>query len=214
MRYVKICGLKQYDHVQLCVDNGASAVGFIYNVPSSPRNLTSTEIKDLLSEIGNKILTVVVFKPANILELVDVMNDIPASFVQIHIMFDIKELSMLSNEYKSKIILVVKVNNSNKQLVIDQINEFKGQFFAFLIDNSEGRGNELDFELVKEVVKKTRGAKVIIAGGINVENVEKILYDLRPYGIDASSSLESEKGVKSPSRIKEFLDKIKKFEKT
>jgi len=214
MRYVKICGLKHYDHVQLCVDNGASAVGFIYNVPSSPRNLTSTEIKDLLSEIGNKILTVVVFKPANILELVDVMNDIPASFVQIHIMFDIKELSMLSNEYKSKIILVVKVNNSNKQLVIDQINEFKGQFFAFLIDNSEGRGNELDFELVKEVVKKTRGAKVIIAGGINVENVEKILYDLRPYGIDASSSLESEKGVKSPSRIKEFLDKIKKFEKT
>ena len=214
MRYVKICGLKHYDHVQLCVDNGASAVGFIYNVPSSPRNLTSTEIKDLLSEIGNKILTVVVFKPANILELVDVMNDIPASFVQIHIMFDIKELSMLSNEYKSKIILVVKVNNSNKQLVIDQINEFKGQFFAFLIDNSEGRGNELDFELVKEVVKKTTGAKVIIAGGINVENVEKILYDLRPYGIDASSSLESEKGVKSPSRIKEFLDKIKKFEKT
>ena len=42
MQYVKICGLKQYDHVQLCVDNGASAVGFIYMVPSSPINLSST----------------------------------------------------------------------------------------------------------------------------------------------------------------------------
>lgn len=213
MQYVKICGLKQYDHVQLCIDYGASAVGFIYRVPSSPRNLTSTEIKHLLSEIGNKILTVVVFKPVTILELVEVMNDIPASFFQIHIRFDIKELSMLSNEYKSKIILALKVNQANKQLVIEQINDLKGQFFAFLIDNSEGYGNELDLEIVKEVLKKTTGAGVIVAGGINVENVENILDALKPYGIDASSSLESEKGVKNPSKIKEFLEIIKKIEK-
>ena len=211
MKYVKICGLKQYDHVQLCIDNGASAVGFIYKVPTSPRNLQTSELKNLLTEIGNKILTVVVLKPASILELKEIMNDIPASYFQVHIDFDVLELNTLSSEYKNKIILVLKVNHTNKQLVIEQINEFKSQFFAFLIDNSEGHGNELDFELVKDVLKKTAGARVIIAGGINVENVEKILDDLNPYGIDASSSLESEKGVKNPSKIKDFLDKIKKI---
>lgn len=211
MKYVKICGLKQYDHVQLCIDNGASAVGFIYKVPTSPRNLQTSELKNLLTEIGNKILTVVVLKPASILELKEIMNDIPASYFQVHIDFDVLELNTLSSEYKNKIILVLKVNHTNKQLVIEQINDFKSQFFAFLIDNSEGYGNELDLELVKEVLKRSNGARVIVAGGINVENVEKILDDLKPYGIDASSSLESEKGVKNPSKIKEFLDKIKKI---
>jgi len=213
MEYVKICGLKQYDHVQLCIDNGASAVGFIYKIPTSPRNLQISELKELLIEIRNKILTVLVIKPASILELREIMNDIPASYFQVHFDFDLLELNTLSSKDKNKIILVVKVNQTNKQLVIEQINDIKSQFFAFLIDNSEGYGNELDFELVKEVVKKTDGARVIVAGGINVENIEKILDDLRPYGIDASSSLESEKGVKNSSKIKEFLDKIKKIEK-
>jgi phosphoribosylanthranilate isomerase len=204
MEYVKICGLKQYDHVQLCINNGASAVGFIFKIPTSPRNLQTSELKDLLIEIGNKILTVVVLKPANILELREIMNDIPASYFQVHIDFDVQELNTLSSEYKNKIILVLKVDHTNKQLVIEQINDFNSQFFAFLIDNSEGHGNELDIELLKDVLKKT-------TGGINVMNVEKIVGDLKPYGIDASSSLESEKGVKNPSKIREFLDKIKRI---
>jgi len=211
MKYVKICGLKQYDHVQLCIDNGASAVGFIYKVPTSPRNLQTSELKNLLTEIRNKILTIVVLKPASTLELKEIMNDIPASYFQVHIDFDVLELNTLSSEYKNKIILVLKLNHTNKQLVIEQINDFKSLFFAFLIDNSEGHGNELDLELVKEVLKRSNGARIIVAGGINVENVEKILDDLKPYGIDASSSLESEKGVKNPSKIKDFLDKIKKI---
>jgi len=211
MEYVKICGLKQYDHVQLCINNGASVVGFIYKIPTSPRNLQTSELKDLLTEIGNKILTAVVLKPASILELKEIMNDIPASYFQVHIDFDVQELNTLSSEYKNKIILVLKVDHTNKQLIIEQINDFKSRFFAFLIDNSEGHGNELNIELLKDVLKKTTGARVIVAGGINVENIKKIIDDLKPYGIDVSSSLESEKGVKNPSKIKEFLDKIRRI---
>ena len=210
MEYVKICGLKQYDHVQLCIDSGASAVGFIYKVPSSPRNLTSNELKSILFEIDNKISTVAVFKPTSVPELVKVMNDIPATLFQIHINFDIKELDKLSNYRKKKIILPFNVNEANRQLIIDQINDLKDQFFAFLIDNSEGHGTALDLELVQNILKNTDGARVIVAGGINANNVQSIINDLKPYGIDASSSLESERGVKDSSKIKEFLEIIKK----
>ncbi len=210
MEYVKICGLKEYDHVQLCIDNGASTVGFIYKVPSSPRNLTSIKLKSILSKIGNKISTVVVLKPTSVPELIEVMNDIPASLFQIHIGFDIKELDKLSNYWKNKIILALNVNEANKQLVIDQINDLKNHFFAFLIDNSEGHGNELEFEIVKEILNNTPGARIIVAGGIKVENVNDIIDVLEPYGIDASSSLESERGVKDPSKMKEFLEIIKR----
>ncbi len=213
MEYVKICGLKQHDHVQLCKEHGASAVGFIYKVPASPRNLRTSELKKLLSKIKSQILTVVVFKPQSLLELKETMNNISASYFQIHASFDIKELISLSNENKNKIILALRVNQANKQLVIEQINKYKNELFAFLIDNSEGQGNEMDLDLVKYVLENTTGARVIVAGGINVENVKNIIDVLKPYGIDASSSLESEKGIKNPSKIKEFLDIIKKVEK-
>ena len=110
MEYVKICGLKQYDHVQLCIDNGASAVGFIYKILTSPRNLQTSELKELLIKIRNKILTVVVLKSPSILELREIMNDIPASYFQIHIEYDVQELNTLSIECRNKIILVIKAN--------------------------------------------------------------------------------------------------------
>ena len=209
MEYVKICGLRKYEHVQLCIDHGADAVGFIYNIPSSPRNIEKNELKSLLRKIKDKILTVIVIKPSNVIELEEIMQDIEVSYYQIHIAFDIQELKKLSEMNKKKLILALKVNQANKKSIIKQINEYGNQFYGFLIDNSEGHGNEMDIEIVKEILNKTEGKRVIIAGGIKNNNVENIISVLRPHGIDASSSLESEKGVKNHSKIIEFLDNIK-----
>ncbi len=213
MEYIKICGLKQYEHVLLCIEYGADAVGFIYNVPESPRNLQKIELKTLLKRINNKIATVIVLKPSSVLELEEVIKDINASYFQIHANFDVIELEKLSKEHKKKVILAIKVNQANKDSMLKLINNFMGQFFAFLIDNSEGRGKVLDFELVKEILKKSSETSLIVAGGVSIENVEEIINVLKPYGIDISSSLESGEGVKDPHRIKYILTKINELKK-
>lgn len=208
MEYIKICGLKQYEHVLLCIECGADAVGFIYNIPESPRNLQNMELKVLLEKIKNKISTVIVLKPSSVHELEEIINDFDASYFQIHVNFDVIELEKLSKDHKKKVILALKVNQANKDSVIKLINNFHHQFFAFLIDNSEGRGKDLDLELVKEILKRNSETNLIVAGGISIENVEEIINDLKPYGIDISSSLESDEGVKDPDRIKKILTKI------
>ena len=91
MEYVKICGLKNYEHVQLCIDGEADAVGFIYNIPESPRNVQKKDLVSILNEIEDKILTVIVLKPSSILELEEIMKDIKVSFYQIHINFEIEK---------------------------------------------------------------------------------------------------------------------------
>ncbi|MHA2283496.1 MAG: phosphoribosylanthranilate isomerase [Promethearchaeota archaeon] len=184
MEYIKICGLKQYEHVLLCIKYGADAVGFIYNVPESPRNLQRIELKTLLKKINNKISSVIVLKPSSVLELEEVINDIDASYFQIHADFDVFELEKLSEEHKKKVILALKVNQANKNSILKLINKKDNQFFAFLIDNSEGRGEVLDFELVKEILKKNSDTNLIVAGGISIENIEEIFNVLKPYGID------------------------------
>ncbi len=208
MEYVKICGLKNFEDIQLCINYGATTVGFIYKVPESPRNLEKSEINELLKKIPKDIKTVLVFKPKDISEVVEIIDEIEADLYQLHFSFNIRSLDRLSSEIKRKLIVALNVDDENKSSVIQKINLSFNQFFAFLLDSSEGQGIEFDYDLVLEILKKTYGTKVILAGGISIGNVENIIKILKPFGIDVSSSLEGEKGRKDPRKIKKFLEKL------
>lgn len=208
MEYVKICGLKTYNNIQLSINHGATAVGFIYDVPESPRNLEKSEIKKLIKNIPKECRTVLVFKPKNIHEIKKIGDHLKADLYQIHGNFNNKELEEISENFKKKIIVATKLNRSNTNSVFNLIKHFQDRFFAFLIDNSEGHGKDLDFEKVQEILKNRGKARIILAGGISIENVTDIVKKLDPYGIDVSSSLEIKKGVKDPSKIIQFLDKV------
>lgn len=211
MEYIKICGLKNMEDIQLCIDNGANALGFIYNVPESPRNLSKLELENLLKQIPKGIKKVIIIKANNTSEVLQIMNDVKADLYQIHCKFDIRDLDKISSIKKKKIIVALRVDRDSKEDVIRKINHSFDQFFAFLIDNSEGNGAEIDNDLVLEIRRKTAPSKIIVAGGINISNVEEIISYIEPYGIDVSSSLEKERGVKDPKAIKVFLEKIKKI---
>ena len=213
MKYTKICGLKNLEDVQLCIKYGADAVGFIYDVPSSPRNLKKSELQQILDNISAPILTVIVSKPNNVNHIKEIMNEIKASYYQIHINFDIQEFNKLTDRMKKRIILALKLNNKNISDITTIINNYSDQFFGFLIDNSEGHGKKYNIELISKLKKKIKNDNLIIAGGINVSNVENIVKQINPFGIDVSSSLESSKGVKEASKIIDFLKKLYEIKK-
>ena len=208
MEYVKICGLKNIENIKLCINKNVTAVGFIYNVPESPRNLKREEINQLLKNIPEEIRTVLVFKPKTISEIVEVINKIETDLYQVHCRFNIRSLERLSDDIKRKLIVALKVNSENKASIIQEINLNHNQFYAILLDSSEGKGIDFDFDLILEILKKTYGIKVILAGGISFNNVERIIKILKPFGIDVSSSLEEKKGIKDPKKIKTFLEKL------
>jgi len=101
-----------------------------------------------------------------------------------------------------------KLSEKNIDYVVNLISKLRHSIFAFLIDNSEGHGNKLDIGAVKDLFGRVKGIKIILAGGIDVSNIEKILRTIKPFGIDVSSSLESSKGVKDPKKIVEFMNKV------
>ena len=208
MEYVKVCGLKTYNNIQLSINHGATAVGFIYDVPESPRNLGESKINMLIKNIPKDIKTVLVFKPKNIIKIRKVVNKINTNLYQIHGNFDNKELEKIPENFKKRIIVATKLNHRNINSVFNLINQFQDRFFAFLIDNSEGHGKVLDFDLVQEILKNRGKARIILAGGISIENITDIVKTLDPYGIDVSSSLEIEKGIKDPYKVIQFLDKV------
>ncbi|MHA1269454.1 MAG: phosphoribosylanthranilate isomerase [Candidatus Helarchaeota archaeon] len=213
MEYIKICGLKEFDHIQICKKYGVNAVGFIYNVPTSPRNLRKTDLEQILNKISGSIQTVIVFKPSNVDELKNIMNDINTNYYQIHIKFNISELNILPKEMRKKIIVALRVNKNNIDNIVKIVNNNYNNFFAFLIDNSEGHGKKFNFNLINELKLKIKDVKLIVAGGIDIKNVENIIKKIKPFGIDVSSSLESKRGVKDPLKIANFLKKINEIRK-
>ena len=208
MEYIKICGLKKPDDVRLCIDYGANAIGFIYNVPDSPRNLSKQEINDLLKLIPNTIKKVVITRVNNASEVEQLMKDMEVDLYQLHCSFNIRDLDKFPMVEKKKMIIALKVNQASKEDIMRKIHHSFDQFFAFLIDNSQGSGTDIDFDLVLDIRKRTAPSKIIIAGGINIDNVEALIKHIRPYGIDVSSSLESERGVKDPNKIVSFLNEV------
>jgi phosphoribosylanthranilate isomerase len=213
MKYVKVCGLKNYEAIRICEQYGADAVGFIYNVPQSPRNLDKITINKLVEKIHNGLLTVGVSKPQDVLELTNFYDNVHTDYYQIHSTFSKAEINDIPEQVKKKTILAFKLDILNIKEIINKINQFSEQFFGFLIDNSEGHGKNLDLSLVSKVLESTRETRIILAGGISIENIEEIMIDLDPYGIDVSSSLESKIGEKDPLKIKHFLEKINELKR-
>ena len=211
MEYIKICGLKNIEDVNLCRKHGASAVGFIYNVPESPRNLKKADIEGILKDVSRDLITVTVFKPQNLDDIKKVAEEIKTNYYQVHCSFELNQLEGLSEPIRNKLIVALNVNQSSKESMIGFINNSFDKFFAFLIDSSEGYGKLLNYDLIKEILNNCNEAKIIVAGGINEENIESLLFIDNLFGIDVSSSLESEKGVKNPKLIKSFLNKVNKI---
>lgn len=215
MEYVKICGLKELKDVKLCYNHGADAVGFVYKVPSSPRNLDRSQLIELLEKLPNHIKKVIVFKPKDLTELKNTIREIRADYYQIHTNFNLCRLLMLPLKMRKKVIVGLKINKGNLNYVIHLINKLNNHIHAFLIDNSEGHGKKFDQDLINEFYQKIKGAKFILAGGIDIHNVEDIIKTFKPYGIDVSSAVESEtaRGVKDPSKIIDFLKKVNYIKK-
>ncbi|MFO8019844.1 MAG: phosphoribosylanthranilate isomerase [Promethearchaeia archaeon] len=208
MNYVKICGLKEIKNIQTCIDYGADAIGFIYNVPKSPRNLNQRNINQFHKSVYNQILTVGVTKAKKLRDINRMNAKIDTDLLQIHCSLSFDSLSKLSSSLKKKMIIARKMNFSNLKKLQNDIRKHSDDFYGFLIDNSEGHGDTLKINLVKHFLDGLNDERIILAGGISIGNIEQVVMNLNPYGIDVSSSLESKKGLKNDKKIEDFLKKI------
>ena len=71
-----------------------------------------------------------------------------------------------------------------------------------------GTGRRADWEWAKRCV--THGRRLIVAGGLDPENVTELVREVRPFGVDASSGLEREVGRKDPEKVRRFIERIRK----
>ena len=205
---VKICGIKNEDTLICCQKNRINFFGMIFYA-KSPRNISVENANILLKKSENlNISGVGVFVDKNINELEAIIKNLKLRYVQLHGSED--ELYIRDVKKNDvKIIKSISINNVNDLKKIHYYNS--ADYFLFDYKPLKGElpgGNAKSFDW--NILKGLETDKPwFLSGGININNIEQILKDIKPFGIDLSSGVEKELGIKDNHIINNFISKLK-----
>jgi len=195
---LKICGINSEDIIQTILQNGGCQyLGFVF-YPPSPRNLSIEYSKKLTSIVPSHIKKVAVLvKPEN--SFVEKIKE-QFDYLQLYetTPSKVKEIKLITNK---KVIQAIKVK---KKEDIDLYKQYIGIADQFLFDSTAmEKSSTFNWDYVKNIKVK----EWFLAGGVNIDNIEKALKISKK--IDISSSLEDNPGKKSTRKIYDFLQKAK-----
>lgn len=199
---VKICGITNLEDALLCCELGADALGFIF-YSMSKRFITYEKAKEIINQLPNFIVKVGVFVNHPFEEVNVNAKEIGLNIIQLH--------GEESPEYINEISLpVIKSFRVNETFDFSRLDKYPK--CSFLLDTfSEhepgGTGKTFNWETIPKSIRN----KIILAGGISVENIESVFREVQPQAVDLSSSVESSPGIKDHKKLKEFFSLVNKM---
>lgn len=205
---VKICGITDKKTIDVALEGNADYLGFVF-YPPSPRHLSIEKAIELINYVDGKAETVGVFVNHNKKDLEDLLKIIPLNWVQLHGKEDKKYIEDLKSSTGIKVIKAISVSQKSE---VEQAKIFEKYADQILFDSKNtsplpgGTGQQFPWEIM---TNQEFNIPWILAGGLNENNVEQAIKETKANTIDLSSSLEKEKGIKDPQKVKSFLHKIK-----
>ncbi|WP_391122743.1 phosphoribosylanthranilate isomerase [Psychrobacillus sp. L3] len=200
MTKVKICGLMEKEHVQVAIDAGADAIGFVF--APSKRKLTIKQAKLLARDIPPNILKVGVFVNPSKEELETAFREVPLDLVQYH-GNETPEI-IQSNRFPSIKAISIKIVED-----VERAKDYTTNYYLFDAPGTNyqgGSGLTFDWQLMKG--NSIAENKIILAGGLNPFNVREAIERVHPYMVDVSSGVEID-GRKDAELIRAFIRAVK-----
>lgn len=196
MTWVKVCGLRRPDAVAAAVDAGADAVGFV-SVPASPRYLPLDEIRALATAVPagvRRVLLTLDLDPAALLEAVERTG---VDGVQ---PYGTQAREAAASAVDAGCLVLLPDSRSRPSPVAGAIPLYDADVPGLL----GGSGETFEWgELLR------MEGDYVVAGGLGPDNVGDLVRLLHPWGVDASSRLESEPGVKDLGKVAAFVREAK-----
>lgn len=193
--FVKICGVTNENDALLSVALGADAIGFIF--APSKRQVTKDQVGAIVKQLPSEIMTFAVFANENQDIVVRTVHELGLNGVQLHGSEGPEYVSYISE----RVQVVLKAFSADNRPNLSKLLEYKVS--AFLLDSPKpGSGTTFDWESIVGLSKKIR---LILAGGLNPENVQDAIRIVRPFGVDVSSGVEARPGKKDPAKLRLFI---------
>ncbi len=200
--HVKICGFTEPIGLKAAIDAGVDSVGLVLD--PSPRQLSLDQAVDLARFVPDHVSLVAVCGRPSVSELTSIVQHLNPSFIQL--MAD----SIPSPPLGFSVIPAFEDGPD----LLERVNAYCARSDedrpVVLADGPRpGSGVLADWGRVEQISASTR---LMLAGGLNPENVGDAIARMKPFGVDVSSGVERERGHKDPERVRAFVAAVRAAE--
>lgn len=197
---VKVCGITNLEDALAAVEAGADALGFV--LAPSPRQIAPEKIREIVAHLPPFLCKVGVFANMELEKVREIMASCSLDLAQLH--------GEESPEYCAALFpRAIKAFRVRDATFLSALPAYKAT--AFHLDSYEatlqgGTGRVFDWSLA---LRAKDYGPIILSGGLTPENVRQAIEQVQPYGVDASSGVESRPGKKDFKKLKTFIRAVK-----
>ena len=192
MTMVKLCGMTSREAVHDAVTAGADAIGFVF--ADSVRRVDPNMARSIAGDVPAHVRRVAVMLHPSNDEWLDVLRHFRPDVLQT----DVQDLAGLDIDPDVEIWPVYRQGVSEPASDPEDTFVYEGR--------ASGTGQTVDWQAAADVARRGR---MILAGGLSADNVAQAISTVRPFGVDASSSLESAPGRKDAGKIRAFVNAVR-----
>ena len=206
MTRIKICGITNIDDALMSIDAGADALGFNF-VPDTPRYLKDTKAAaKIIEQLPPFITTVGLFVNADPELIQSIADECHLDMLQLHG----DESPQFCQGFNRRVIKAVRVKD---ELSCSHLSDYRVS--GYLLDTYVkgalgGTGVAFDWQLA---IKAKQYGQIVLAGGLDPDNVASAVQQVRPYGVDVSSRVEASPGRKDPVKVRAFIQNVKEVDR-
>ena len=200
---VKICGLTSPAEARYLNENHVDFAGMVLFFPKSKRNISIEQAKEIMAALDASIKRVAVVVSPSI-EQVRQIEAAGFDYVQIH-----AEIPETETEAEAAIAIpILKAFNVSDMGSYEKYHN-DSRIAGYVFDAIEpGRGKTFDWKLVDNIPRDEK--LLLLAGGLNPDNVRMAIEAVHPDGVDVSSGVENDdKAGKNPEKIHDFVAAVK-----
>lgn len=200
MSKIKLCGLRRPCDIEYVNALAPEYIGFVF-AEKSKRYVTPDTAERLRKQLNKDIIPVGVFVNEKIENIVDLLHRNIIEAVQLHGTEDEAYIQALRQQTNSTIIHAFRIEN---RADIEAAKRSSADYV--LLDSGGGTGETFDWSLIQEIKRP-----YFLAGGLTPANVKTAIEKLHPFGVDASSSLETD-GYKDKEKMTAFVKAVRERE--
>jgi phosphoribosylanthranilate isomerase len=198
---VKICGITRSEDALTAVENGADAIGLVFYEPS-PRNVQLEQAMEIADKVPAFVSVVGLFVNAEAGFIRKIISQVKLDLLQFHgdetpeecASYGLPFIKAIRVKSDTNLVQCAKDFSASKALLLD----------TYTDGVAGGTGHRFDWSLIPESLD----VPVILAGGLNAQNVAQAIKQVSPYAVDVSGGVEISKGIKDAAKIAAFMQQV------
>ena len=217
--YVKICGIRRQEDALIAAELGADAIGLLVGQRhNSPDFISATVARDISRALPPSVEAVLVTHVEDLDELERLLQQSEIRAIQLH-----SEIAPSSVERLRDRLPHLKIFKSVSVISADSVaypEAFAKLVDGFVLDSINiatgqvgGTGKTHDWSVSRQIVMRYPEIPIILAGGLNSENVRSAIEHVHPFGVDVNSGTKASDGFKDPQKMEAFIVRAKRFAK-